>query len=132
MIWPASLVSTALLNTLHSMSGGGGSTTGGMSRDRVRLSQSSLLVSCSLIPTLLGQFFFRVTLAMFLWSWMSVLLSGSTAKARCHAADTAAPCSTVQPLVPLHSPEHVRLRHLDRSDQCRHQSSLWMYVHAQC
>lgn len=36
MIWPASLVSTALLNTLHSMGGGGSSTSGSISRDKVR------------------------------------------------------------------------------------------------
>lgn len=54
MIWPASLVSTALLNTLHSMSGGGGSTTGGMSRDRVHTSCFPSLTHCPLISAFIS------------------------------------------------------------------------------
>lgn len=49
MIWPASLVNTALLNTLHSISPGGITPPGEISRDR---------------------FFYRVTAAMFVWTWM--------------------------------------------------------------
>ncbi|CDZ98406.1 Sexual differentiation process protein ISP4 [Phaffia rhodozyma] len=48
MIWPAALVNTALLNTLHSMSSGGGSYSGSLARDK---------------------FFFRAMFLMFLWSW---------------------------------------------------------------
>ena len=49
MIWPASLVNTALLNTLHSISPGGVTAPGEISRDR---------------------FFYRVTAAMFVWTWI--------------------------------------------------------------